>query len=249
MSSKRKTPAAKAASEKNPAGASAPGPFKMKIAAALFALVLLGGLWSTGVFKQFFKGPNIPLPRQTADLSLGMSLDDVQSKYPEMNLAELFKEYPGMGLEEILKKNPKLKKKAAEMEKTLRSFNDDPNFGIATLLPQSGLKGASSVDVVFYLPTRKLYFISAMWQGDDAKAIPLEDWAHQYRRWTKTSEGPEPLGNDVQLKEWHFENGPTEMTLRDLKYSDHLQRWEDLRDASNDAAQSAFAKYRLETGS
>ena len=248
MPSKRKTPAVKAP-EKPAASALGSGGWKMKAVAFLFALVLIGGLWSTGVFKMLFKGPKIPLPRQTVDLSLGMSLDEVQKKYPYMNLSELFKQYPGMSLDEILKKNPKLRKKLPGMENTLRPFNDDPNFGIATLLPQSGLTGASTVDVLFYLPTRKLYFISAMWQGDDAKGIPLEDWAHQYRRWTQASGGPEPLGGDVQLKEWHFNDGPTEMTLRDLKYSDHSQRWQDIRDASNDAAQTAFAKYRLETGS
>ena len=80
--------------------------------------------------------------------------------------------------------------------------------------------------------------------------MPIEDWAHEYRRWkSKASGAPEDLGNNVILKEWHFNDNQTEMTLRSLDYTGKVQKWQDLRDTGNDAAQTAFAKYRLEAGS
>lgn len=196
-----------------------PGQWKGKVIGFLFALIILGAIWSSGVFKEFFAGPKIPLPRETAGFSLGMSLDDVEKAYPDT-------------------------------KKKLRSFNNDPQFEIVTLGPSEGMTGATSADLLFYLPNGKLYFVSATWDGDSAKGIPLDDWAHQYRRWNKNASGsPEPLGNDVLLKEWHFDDTHTEMILRDLNYSSHLQRWQDIRDSSNDAAQAAFAKYRLDARS
>jgi hypothetical protein len=57
------------------------------------------------------------------------------------------------------------------------------------------------------------------------------------------------MGDRVMLREWRYADGPSEMVLRDLDYPDHPQRWQDLRDASNATAQTAFSKYRLETGS
>ena len=109
----------------------------------IFSLVLASGLWTTGILQDLFAGPKIPLPREVLGFSLGMSLDDVLQKYPLMNLGDLFRENPNMSLEEILKKNHKLtKKKVAEMEKNLRPFNNDPNFGIATIMPQTGLANA-----------------------------------------------------------------------------------------------------------
>lgn len=210
------TPATeKTASTSNPAS----GQWKGKVIGFIFALIILAAIWSTGVFKEFFAGPKIPLPRDAGGLTLGMTLDEVQQKFPAL-------------------------------KKKLRPFNNDPQFKIATLDTSEGVTGATSLDLLFHIPSGKLYFISAMWEGDGAKAVPVEDWAKQYRRWNKDSSGsPEPLGNDVLLKEWHFNDTHTEMVLRDLDYSNHLQRWQDLRDASNDPAQQAFAKYRLDAGS
>lgn len=224
--------------------------WKWKVVGFIIFLVLASGLWSTGFLQDLFAGPKVPLPREVLGFSLGMSLDDVLQKYPLMNLGDLFRENPNMSLEEILKKNHKLtKKKVAEMEKTLRPFNNDPNFGIATIMPQAGLTGAESVDVLFYLPTKQLYFVSTMWDGNDAKTVPVDDWAKTFRRWIKNpSQTTENLSPDVNLKEWHYVDKQTEMTVRNLAYSDHVQRWQDLRDASNEAAQAAFSKYRLETG-
>jgi len=221
MPPRRKQPPATEAVSPKPKAAAipTPGQWKGKAIAFLFALILLAGIWSTGVFKQFFAGPKIPLPREAAGLSLGMSLDDVLQRFPTA-------------------------------KKKLRPFNNDPDFKIVTLDASAGVTGASSMDLLFYMPNSKLYFISATWEGDGAKAVPVEDWAHQYRRWTKNGNGsPEPLGNDVTLKEWHFDDTQTEMVLRDLNYTSHIQRWQDIRDASNDAAQQAFAKYRLDAGS
>jgi hypothetical protein len=196
-----------------------PGQWKGKAIGFLFALIVMGAIWSTGVFRELFAGPKIPLPREAAGFSLGMSLDDVEKAYPAT-------------------------------KKKLRPFNNDPQFSIVTLGPSEGLTGASSTDLLFYLPNNKLYFVSATWDGDSANGIPLTEWAHQYRRWNKNAAGSsEPLGNDVLLKEWHFDDQKTEMVLRDLNYSNHLQRWQDIRDSTNDAAQAAFAKYRLDAGS
>lgn len=217
---RKQPPATEAVSSKSKtAPIPTPGQWKGKAIGFLFALILLAGIWSTGVFKEFFAGPKIPLPRETAGLALGMTLDEVLQKYPTA-------------------------------KKKLRPFNNDPQFKIVTLDASAGVTGATSLDLLFYLPNSKLYFVSATWEGDNAKTIPLEQWAKQYRRWNKNSSGgPEPLGNDVTLKEWHFNDTHTEMILRDLNYSNHIQRWQDIRDSSNDAAQQAFAKYRLDAGS
>ncbi len=221
MPTRRKQPPASNEETQSPTASSLPTPGKWKgrVIGVIFALIILTALWSAGVFKSFFAGPNIPLPRQVNDIALGNNMADVLQKYP-------------------LAKNK------------LRPFNNDPQFQIATLGPSEGVTGPASMDLLFYLPNSKLYFMSSMWEADGAKNIPVEKWAHQYRRWNKTSNStPESLGNDVLLKEWHFNDGQTEMTLRDLNYTSHLQRWEDIRDASNEAAQDAFAKYRLDAGS
>lgn len=221
MPTRRKQPSATEADQSKPKSDSipTPGQWKGKVIGFIFALIILAAIWSTGVFKEFFAGPKIPIPRETAGFSLGMTLDDLLQKYPAA-------------------------------KKKLRSFNNDPQFTIVTLDASTGVTAATSADLLFYIPNSKLYFISATWDGDSAKTIPLTEWAHQYRRWNKNASGsPESLGNDVLLKEWHFDDTHTEMILRDLNYSDHIQRWQDIRDASNDAAQQAFAKYRLEAGS
>ena len=210
----------------------------------LFILLILGALWSVGVFKTLFAGPKIPLPRAEVNLTLGLTLDQVLEKYPLLNMGEVFKKYPKMTLEEIIKKHSAVRKNLAELKKTLRPFNNDPLFGITTLNAQTGLSDASSMDLLFF--KGRLYFISAMWEGDNAKKVTVDDWVHQFRRWIKPSAGTESLGNDVSLKEWHFKDDATEMTLRDLNYNGKLQRWQDLRDGSNAEAQAAFQKYRLD---
>jgi len=146
----------------------------------------------------------------------------------------------GMTKADIIGKYPKIKKK-------FRSFNNDPQFQIVTLDRSAGLTDANSTDLLFFNDT--LYFVSASWEGADAQNIPVQDWVKQFRRWNHANTGAaENLGADVLLKEWHFNDGKTEMTLRDLNYSNHIQRWQDLRDAANDAAQAAFAKYRIDAG-
>jgi hypothetical protein len=223
MPTRLKQPPATKAETHKPAPPPPPTPgngkWKGKVIGVIFALIVLTAIWSTGVFKSLFAGPKIPLPRQVNDFALGINMNEVLQKYP---LAK----------------------------KKMRPFNNDPQFQIVSLGPSEGVTGPTSVDLLFYIPNSKLYFVSSMWDADGAKAIPVEDWAHQYRRWNKNASGsPEPLGADVLLKEWHFDDGSTEMTLRDLNYSAHLQRWEDLRDSTNEAAQDAFAKYRLDAGS
>jgi hypothetical protein len=143
----------------------------------------------------------------------------------------------GMDEDAIIKNHP-------EIKKTIRKFNNDPLFQIVTLTTKDGLTDASSVDLLFYKKT--LYFVSTMWDGDKAKNVALKDWASEYRRWNKRGTDSEPLGDQVLLKEWHFADPQTEMILRDLNYPEHIQRWQDIRDASNSEAQAAFAKYRLD---
>lgn len=235
---------------KNPSShpAGSPDGWKWKVLGFIGFLVVLCLVWSTGTFRDLFAGPKIPLPRAVADLSLGMTLEDVLAKYPNMNLGGLFEENPHMTLEEILKKHRGLKRKLPEMMKTLRPFNNDPLFGITTLDAATGLSGASTLDLLFF--KGKLYFMSAMWESEDAKKLPFPDWVKQFRRWNKSSgDSIENLGDKAVLKEWHFDDKATEMTLRNLDYSDQLKCWQDLRDASNEEAQSAFSKYRLESGS
>ncbi len=238
-----KSPSEKPASSSAPA---TPG-WKWKVLAFIFGVLILFALWSGGAFQSLFAGPKIPLPRDVVNLSLGMTLDEVMEKYPLLNLGELLKDNPGKTLEEILKKHPAMKKKLPEMKTTLRPFNGDPQFGITTLSVLNGLSGASSMDLLFFIPNKKLYFISTTWDGADAQKLSFTDWVNNFRRWKRpTTTGAESLGADVDLKEWHFNDNVTEMTLRDLNYSGKLQRWQDLRDATNMDAQAAFAKYRLD---
>ena len=190
--------------------------WKWVVLAGILMIVLFAGVWSTGIIQNALAGPNIPLPRQVTEFSLGMAQDDLVQKYPKI-------------------------------KKSIRNFNNDPLFQIVTLTAKDGLADASSVDLLFYKKT--LYFVSTMWDGDKAKSVDLADQAKQFRRWNQRGSDSEPLGDQVLLKEWHFNDKQTEMTLRDLNYPDHVQRWQDVRDAANSEAQAAFAKYRLDVAS
>lgn len=215
MPNRKPSAATKSSVVKTPSSSPEMPGWKKKVIGLLFALIVLTGLWSAGLFREVFAGPKIPIVRQAAEFSLGMSQDEIRKKYPAL-------------------------------KKKLRAFNNDPVFKIATLTESSGLTTASSVDLLFF--NGKLYFISAMWEAAKAESVPLAEWAKQYRRWARSKNGqPESLAGNVLLKEWNFNDGPTEMTLRDLNYTDHMQRWQDLRDASNEEAQSAFSKYRLDS--
>jgi len=191
--------------------------WKWKVLASISILVILSGVWSTGIIQDALAGPKIPLPRQDAEFLLGMTKNEIMKKYPKL-------------------------------KKRLRKYNDDKVFRIAKLDSADGLTGASSVELLFYQD--QLYYVSAMWDRDSAKNIPLLEWAKQYRRWGRNAKGvSESLGDQVYLKEWNFADAQTEMVLRDLNYPDHVQRWQDLRDTSNSEAQAAFAKYRLDVAS
>lgn len=146
----------------------------------------------------------------------------------------------GMSMDQVFQVYPAAKK-------ALRPYNDDPLFKIASLKAGKDLSETTTLDLVFFKD--RLYFASAMWEADKAKVIPIDQWVNDYRRWDKAKQGDqEALAPQVNLKEWHFTDGPTEMVLRDLNYPDHIQRWQDIRDSSSPEAQAAFAKYRLETG-
>jgi hypothetical protein len=160
---------------------------------------------------------------------------------PKIPIDRVSTEFPlGMTLEEL---SARYKKSL----KNLRPFNGDKDLRIITLTAKDGYKTSDSADLLFHKD--KLYFVSVMWSGPTAESQPFEMWVKNARRWKLNKGGtPENLGAEVLLKEWHFADGPTEMTLRDLKFNDSRQRWRELRDASNEPAQTAFAKYRLEAG-
>ncbi len=245
--SRRKPPSAnnEPVSKSTASSSTAAPAWKWKVGVFVFGLLIISALWSSGIFKELFAGPKTPLPRGAVNLQLGMTLDQVLQLYPLMNLGEVMKEYPNMTLEEIIKKHSRVRKNLAELKKTLRPFNNDPLFGITTINNMSGLSGAASMDLLFF--KNQLYFISALWESDAAQKLPFPNWVKEFRRWSRASNANgENLGSDVLLKEWHFNDEQTEMTLRDLNYSNHLQRWQDLRDGANVEAQNAFAKYRLD---
>ncbi len=172
-------------------------------------------LFSSGIMRDLFAGPKIPLPRQVAQITLGQTLEELQPRF-------------------------------TGLKKLLRPYNNDPQFQIATLTPQDGLTGLAKVDFIFF--HNQLYFISAEWDGADAKALPVEGWAHQFRRWSKVRHPQtEKLNDQVKLNEWYFADGSTEMTVMHLDYPGNNQTLQQLRDATNSPAQAAFAKYRLET--
>jgi hypothetical protein len=200
-----------------PLSPSADSGAKAKIIGFFALILVLTAALSSGWIQDLFAGPKIPLPRQSADFSLGISKEDFLQKFPSA-------------------------------KKKFRSYNDDPLFSIVTVDKSMGLAGASSADLLFFQDN--LYFISATWDSAEAKDIPLDQWVKQYRRWGHAAgSGPQNLGDNVLLKEWHFDDKKTEMTLMDLNYTDHMQRWQNIRDASNEPAQTAFAKHRIDAGS
>lgn len=255
MPTRRKQPPATNAASRDRDSKSLPNPlteggWKGKLLAFLAAFVILAAIWSTGIFNSLFAGPKVPLPRQVADLSLGMTLDEVLAKYPMMNLKRIMEENKVTSVEALLKKKPSMKKALETLKRTPRSFNNDPQFGISSIETLSDAGKPTKMDLIFYLPNNKLYFISAMWEADRSGQVPVADWANQFRRWKiKGTGAPENLNNNVTLKEWKFNDVQTEMTLRSLDFSGKEQKWQDLRDATNEPAQGAFAKYRLEAGS
>jgi hypothetical protein len=172
-------------------------------------------LFTSGILRDLFAGPKIPLPRKVGQVSLGQTLEDLQPRY-------------------------------TNLKKLLRPYNNDPQFQIASLTTQDGLSGMSKADFIFF--HNQLYFISAEWDGADSKTLPVNEWAHQFRRWDKTRHSKdEKLKDNVTLNEWYFVDGSTEMTVMHLDYPGNNQTLQQLRDATNSPAQAAFAKYRLET--
>jgi len=190
--------------------------WKVLLALGMLGICLLVlFLFSSGILRDAFAGPKIPLPRQVAQVTLGQTLEELQPHF-------------------------------TGLKKLLRPYNNDPEFKIASLTTANGLTGPSKADFIFF--HNQLYFISTEWDSVNAQAPPFEDWAKQFRRWNKTPHvQAEKLNDQVNLKEWHFADGSTEMTLMHLDYPGNNQLLQQLRDATNSPAQAAFAKYRLET--
>jgi len=127
----------------------------------------------------------------------------------------------------------------------LRPYNNDKDFRIANLVASDSLPGGmETIDLVYY--KNRLFFMTQQWLKNDPTRNP-EKIAYQYRRWLKPGGGtPQTLGKDTILREWFFQDGPTEMIIRELKYGNQYQFWQDLRDASDPEAKAAFAKYRID---
>jgi hypothetical protein len=128
----------------------------------------------------------------------------------------------------------------------LRPFNNDPDFKIASLKEKDHLpENLTGLDLIFYKNT--LFFVSQQWETPVASK-DLDAWASQYRRWVKEGGGKlQSLRDNASLREWNFQDTSTEMILRELKYNNRTERWQDLRDGANAEAQKAFEKYRIDT--
>ncbi len=127
----------------------------------------------------------------------------------------------------------------------LRPYNNDPDFKIVSMKASEGIPtGLTSLDLIYYKD--QLFFISQQWDGKST-GVNLDAMAHDFRRWSRKGAGnPQSLGEGASLREWYFSDGGAEMILRELKYNDQVQTWQDLRDASNPDAVAAFAKYRID---
>lgn len=124
-------------------------------------------------------------------------------------------------------------------------FNNDEEFQIASLKDDDGLpEGVTGADLIFYKNT--LFFIST--QTESAALLNPDTLAQQFRRWVKPGSGTlQNMGGNATLREWNFRDDATEMILRELKYNDKAQYWQDLRDGANADGQKAFEKYRIDS--
>jgi len=127
----------------------------------------------------------------------------------------------------------------------LRTYNNDPDFKIATLKPTDGLPdNLVGLDLIFFKQT--LFFVSQQWEKTDPQKDP-DAWSTQFRRWKKEGSGVlQSLGGNATLREWSFLDPSTEMIIRELKYNNKTEYWQDLRDAANAEGQRAFAKHRID---
>ncbi len=219
LSAMKATPKTKTRKRTAPASPVSPQksfPWKPIFLILLAFLLAAGFLASTGLLQEWTAGPKTPLPRTLLGLSFGTSLQDIKTQFPGCKA---------------------------------RSFNNDPLFKIVTLNDQQNLpEGASEAELIFF--EKSLYFVSTKWEGEAALKIPVESWSRQFRRWKKKQPNSslqlQNTSPDTLLKEWYFADGTTEMVLRNLSFNSQSNRWMDLRDISNEAAQEAFAKYRFD---
>jgi hypothetical protein len=135
--------------------------------------------------------------------------------------------------------------KAIVPQAELHPYNNDPDFKIASLKKAEELPaGLTGLDLIFYQGS--LFFISQQWEQPDGQK-DLDAWAKTYRRWLKEGGGKlQSLGDGATLREWYFQDTGTEMILRELKFKDRTEHWQDIRDGANQEAQKAFAKYRID---
>jgi hypothetical protein len=127
----------------------------------------------------------------------------------------------------------------------MRSYNNDPDFGIVSLKKPKNLPGnPEALDLVFY--KKKLFFLSQQWNVADPTRDMLQ-MAYKFRRWVRPGGGQlQSLGTDTTLQEWYLRDQATEVILRELKYPGHIQQMMDVRDAADPEAVAAFAKHRID---
>lgn len=193
---------------------------KTAILALLVLLLVVAALWMGGFWQNLFAGPNIPLPRQNGNLSLGMPESQVLQFYPKVQKKlRPFNNDPNF--------------KIADLAST-----DGLESGWSTL-SLLFFKGRLYYFSVLWDGSAAQTVPLKTWVHEYRRWSPHNRLGHQSQM----------MGDNIKLQEWYFDDQKTEMTLRDLDYEGKSQRWQDLRDASNADAQAAFAKYRLDGGS
>lgn len=80
----RKPHSAKDPSDHNSSTSNTAPPWKGRVLTGIAVLVLVSGIWSTGVIQDRMAGPKTPLPRQNAEFTLGMMKADILAKYPKL---------------------------------------------------------------------------------------------------------------------------------------------------------------------
>ncbi|MGH7739097.1 MAG: hypothetical protein ACREL1_03015 [bacterium] len=187
----------------------------------LLVLLLIGAaLWMGGFWQNLFAGPNIPLPRQNGNLSLGMPESQVLQLYPKVQKKlRPFNNDPNFKIVDLVS-----------------SDGLEPGWSTLSLL---FFKGQLYYFSVLWDGAAAQAVPLKTWVHEYRRWSPRNRLGHQSQM----------MGDNIKLQEWSFDDQKTEMTLRDLDYENKSQRWQDLRDASNADAQAAFAKYRLDSGS
>jgi hypothetical protein len=195
--------------------------FASKSRATILVLMVLfllaAALWVGGFWQNLFAGPNIPLPRQSGSLSLGM---------PESQVLKLY---------------PTVQKKLRPFN------NDPLFQIADLAPPDGLESGWSSLSLLFFQGQLYYFSILWDGPAAQTVPLEswIHQYRRWNPRGSQGRPN-QMMGDKINLQEWYFNDQKTEMTLRNLDYDAKSQRWQDLRDAANSDAQAAFAKYRLD---